>query len=57
MDYSFALEQAYLSKEYSRAAPSRARIVGTLLDSAFRQPANDADFADLLDQLEAPTAH
>lgn len=57
MIYSLALEQAYLSKEFSRPSPSPVRIVGTLLDSAFRQPDPDREFVDLLGKLEAPTAH
>lgn len=51
MAYSFTLERAYLSKEFSRPAPSPVRVVGTLLDSAFRRPDRDADFRGLLDRL------
>ena len=35
MSYSIPLERAFLAKEYSRQRPSKLRIVGTLLDSAF----------------------
>jgi hypothetical protein len=53
MGYSFTLERVYLSKEYSRPAPSRMRVIGTLLDSAFQRPQRDGDFRDLLDRLSA----
>jgi hypothetical protein len=41
MSYSIELERAFLAKEFSRNNPTELRIMGTLLDSAFRQaPAN-----------------
>jgi hypothetical protein len=41
MSYSIELERAFLAKEFSRINPSTLRVMGTLLDSAFRQaPAN-----------------
>ena len=55
MVYSFALERAYLSKEFCRPAPSPVRVVGTLLDSAFERPERDVEFRELLDKLS--TAH
>jgi hypothetical protein len=41
MSYSIELERAFLAKEFSRKKPSKLRVVGTLLDSAFAPaPAN-----------------
>lgn len=57
MAYSFALERAYLSKEFSRPAPSPVRIVGTMLDSAFGEAKADRDLEILVRQLDAPSAH
>lgn len=51
MAYSFTLERAYLSKEFSRPAPSQVRVVGTLLASAFQRPQRDSPFRDLLERL------
>lgn len=56
MGYSFALERAYLSKEFCRPAPSPLRIVGTMLDSAFAQPRADRDLDRLVRRLDAPAA-
>lgn len=56
MGYSFALERAYLSKEFCRPAPSPLRIVGTMLDSAFAQPRADRDLDTLVRRLDAPAA-
>lgn len=52
MAFSFSLEQAYLSKEFSRPAPSAVRIIGTMLDSAFAQPKIDRDLDGLLRRLD-----
>lgn len=43
MSYSIELERAFLAKEYSRETPSKLRILGTLLDSAFEQAPSPAD--------------
>ena len=57
MPYSFILERAYLSNEYSRTEPSPLRIVGTLLDSAFEGPDRDRDLERLCARLdERPAA-
>lgn len=53
MSYSFALEWAYLSKEFSRAAPSQVRVIGTLLDSAFQRLEPDPRFGALLHRLSS----
>ena len=57
MAFSAALEQAFLSKEFSRPAPSRVRLIGTLLDSAFSEPAQDDALEALLRELDRATRH
>jgi|GEM_PF-4922997 len=47
MPYSFPLERIYLATEFSRPRPSRVRVVGTLLDSAFPGPPRDRDLERL----------
>lgn len=56
MSFSFSLEQVYLSKEFSRPAPSAVRIIGTMLDSAFAQPKVDRDLDGLLRRLDTRQA-
>lgn len=51
MPYSFPLEHAFLAGEFDRRSPSRVRIVGTLLDSAFQDPPRNPDLESLCAML------
>jgi len=52
MAYSFPLGRAFLAGEYGRQSPSRVRIIGTLLDSAFVDPPRNRDLERLCTRLD-----